>query len=415
MSPVEIAIIGAGSRGSGYAQYAENNPKLARVTAVAEPRTEQRNALVEKHKIAPSNVFEDWRDIAKAERLADAAVIATQDAMHVDPTRVLADKGYQILLEKPMAPDVDGCRAIAEAIRRNNTIFAVGHVLRYTDYTQTLKELIAAGRIGELVGIQQLEPVGYWHQAHSFVRGNWANKNASSSMLLAKCCHDVDWIHYIMDSKCTAVSSFGSLRHFTPANRPPNSAERCLDCAVEPDCPYSARRIYGRFLEKGLHGWPLDILASEVNPKNIETALREGPYGRCVYACDNDVVDHQVVNMEFENGNTATLTMMAFTKAAARKTRIFGTKGEITGDGSILRVFDFLTEETEEIDTRASAASVAGGHGGGDTGLMKAFIEAVAENDQSKVLGDCRETLDSHLIVFAAERARCEHRVIELD
>ncbi len=415
MKPATLAIIGAGSRGFGYAEYAARHPDLAKVTAVAEPRDEYRRILVERHNIDPENVFKDWKDLAQAARMADGAIIATQDDMHVEPTLALADKGYHIMLEKPMAPDLEGCRRIAECIEQSGCLFAVGHVLRYTPYTKELKRIIAEGRIGEIVGIQQLEPVGYWHQAHSFVRGNWSNEGKSSFMLLAKCTHDIDWINYVMGCRCTAVSSFGSLKHFRKENQPEGASDFCVDCGVEPSCPYSAKRIYARFLDRGLKGWPLDVLAPKVDRESVGSALANGPYGRCVYACDNDVVDHQVVNMHFENEGTATLTMMAFTKAAARETHVFGTHGHIKGDGSILEVYDFLTEQTEKIDTSATEQSVAGGHGGGDDGLMESFLAALASHDQNRILSSCEDTLRTHEVVFAAEKARLENRVITLD
>ncbi len=415
MKPVTLAIIGAGSRGFGYAEYASRHPDQAKITAVAEPREDYRRILAERHKIDPSNVFEGWQDLAQAQRLADGAIIATQDDMHVEPTLNLADRGYHIMLEKPMAPDLEGCRRIAECIEGHDRLFAVGHVLRYTPYTRELKRIIAEGRIGEVVGIQQLEQVGFWHQAHSFVRGNWSNEKKSSFMLLSKCTHDIDWINYVMGCKCTAVSSFGSLKHFRKENQPEGAADRCAECAVEHSCPYSAKRIYSYFVDRGLKGWPLDVLSPQVDPESIDAAIAQGPYGRCVYACDNDVVDHQVVNMEFENGGTATLTMMAFTQASARESHIFGTHGHIKGDGSNLQVYDFLTRKTDIIDASASDQSVAGGHGGGDEGLMEAFVGAISANDQNRILSNCQDTLRTHEVVFAAEKARLEKCVVNLD
>jgi len=398
--------VGAGDRGSGYATYAREHPDLARVVGVAEPRDFYRNEMAATYDIAPDNVFTDWRQAAERDKLADAVIIATQDAMHTEPALAFAAKGYHMLLEKPMAPNAADCRRIVSAVESDGTIFAVGHVMRYTAYTQTLKALLDSGRIGEVVSIQHFEPVGYWHQAHSFVRGNWGNEGDSSSMLLAKSCHDLDWLHYMMGVSCTRVSSFGSLMHFTRDNQPAGAADRCLDCAVEPTCPYSAKRIYLGRLANGQAGWPVDVVTPDLTAEGLTEALRTGPYGRCVYACDNDVVDHQVVNMEFDGGRTATFTMTAFNQAGHRKTRLFGTKGEITGDGNTLHVFDFLTDRTEVIDTEAPEAGILGGHGGGDYGLMSAFIDAVASGDRTRILSGPAETLESHLMVFAAERAR---------
>ncbi len=413
--PVTLLIIGAGSRGSGYAHFAEQFPDRVRVVGVAEPRRPYRERLVKAHDIPPEHVFSDWRDAAAVPRFADAVIIATQDRMHVEPAVAFAKLGYHMLLEKPMAPDAEGCYKIVDAVKRSGILFGVCHVLRYTQYTQKLKHLIDSGAIGDIVGIDRLEPVGFWHMAHSFVRGNWRNESESGPMLLTKSCHDLDWIYYIMGSRpWTAVSSFGSLKHFRPEEAPPGAAERCLDCPVEADCPYSAKRIYLEVLRRGYTGWPVDVLTPDPTPESVLDALRTGPYGRCVYHCDNDVVDHQVVAMEFEGGQTATFTMMAFTRMRHRETRIFGTRGELTGDGRYIHYYNFVTDKTETIDTEAADPSIMGGHGGGDYHLMDHFIRAVAENNPQWILSGPDETLASHLLVFAAERARREGKVVRL-
>jgi predicted dehydrogenase len=416
MKPVNYIIIGAGSRGTGYATYAKAHPDRADVVGVAEPRETARMRLVAEHDIPPENIYTDWQAVAAREKFADAVVIATQDAMHTEPAIALAEKGYHLLLEKPMAPTAEECKRIVAAVKANNVILAVGHVLLYTAYTRTLKKMLDDGAVGEIVSIQHLEPVGYWHQAHSFVRGNWRNEAESSFMLLAKSCHDLDWIRYIMGEKCRSVSSFGALKHFRRAEKPPEAGDalRCLDCAYEPQCPYSAKKIYLGRLARGQTGWPTNVLAFDVTIEGVTEALRTGPYGRCVYECDNDVVDNQVVNMLFEGGKTASFTMTAFNQAAPRRTSIFGTRGEIYGDGVKIYLTDFLTDESSVIDTRSADASILGGHGGGDYGLMSTFIDAVANNDPGGLLSGPDETLESHLMVFAAEQARRENRVVNM-
>ena len=265
--------------------------------------------------------------------------------------------------------------------------------------------------------MQHLEPVGHWHQAHSYVRGNWRNVAGSSPMLLAKSCHDLDWIRYIMGERCTAVSSFGALTHFERASKPPEAGDavRCLDCAYEPDCPYSAKRIYLSRAERGETGMPLTALTLDTTPSGVRRALSAGPYGRCVYECDNDVVDHQVVNMAFEGGKTASFTMTGFTKMRPRQTGIFGTRGEMRGDGVNVHIFDFLTEEERTVSSaELGGNSTLEGHGGGDAGLMAAFLRAVREEDARYLLSGPEETLESHLMVFAAERSRLEGRTVSL-
>ncbi|MFX1415300.1 MAG: Gfo/Idh/MocA family protein [Promethearchaeota archaeon] len=410
--PIDLVIIGAGDRGTTYATYAATHPDRARVVGVAEPREFYRDRIAVEHEVPDENVFKDWRDLRGKEKFADAVIVATQDSMHVEPTVLFAKQGYHILLEKPMAPDVNGCREIIKAVLDNKILFSVGHVLRYTNYTRTLKGLVDSGAIGDVVSIQRLEPVGYWHQAHSFVRGNWRREDESSFMLLSKSCHDLDWIRYIVGRPCRAVSSFGSLTHFRSENRPENAGTRCVDCGFEPECPYSAIKIYNGFLESGNTGWPTRIVTPEPSRKSVLEALRDGPYGRCVYDCDNDVVDHQVVNMEFEGGITAAFTMTAFTEAGRRRTSIFGTRGEIYGNGSKIHVHDFLTDSTRVIDTETESPLDLEEHGGGDYWLMDAFVSAVAQNDPTLILSGPEETLESHLMVFAAEKSRLEKRVV---
>jgi predicted dehydrogenase len=408
MKPAELIIIGAGSRGSTYAAYAQEHPELAKVVGVAEPRTARRESLAAAHGVDARNAAAGWREFIGRPRCADAVVIATQDSMHTEPAVAFARMGYHILLEKPMAPDESGCRAIVDAVNSAGVIFAVCHVLRYTVHTRTLKEIIDSGAVGEVISLQSLEPVGYWHQAHSFVRGNWRRSDESCPMLLAKCCHDLDLIRHLMGTPCRKIHSFGGLSHFRPQNKPAGAADRCLDCAAEPGCPYSAVKIYLGRLADGQTGWPLDVLADEVNTQSIAHALRTGPYGRCVYACDNDAVDHQVVAMQFENGATASLTMTAFTRADHRQIRIFGTRGELVSNGRSIRRFDFLTDTWSEIQTAAGDGSILGGHGGGDYALMDTFVDAVRRNDRSRILSGAEESLETHSMVFAAERARQE-------
>ncbi|GGO40815.1 oxidoreductase [Deinococcus humi] len=416
-APVTLLILGAGSRGQTYADYARNHPAEGVVVAVAEPDPARRAAFAERYGLPPERVFNDWQEALKHPRLADVAVIATQDADHVAPVEAAAEQGYHLLLEKPMAPDEEGCRRIVAAAEQHGVMLGVCHVLRYTAYTQALKAVLKAGTIGEIVSVEHLEPVGYWHQAHSFVRGHWRNAEESSPMLLAKSCHDLDWLRYIVGLPCLKVSSFGSLKHFRRAEQPPGAADRCLDCPpeIEQACPYSATRYYLGQLEVGNTSWPVNVLTPDLTLEGVKAALLDGPYGRCVYACDNDVVDHQVVNFEFAGGVTASFTMTAFTRARGRETRIFGTHGELYGDSQRIEVYDFLTGETSVLDSAvASDGSILSGHGGGDDGLMSAFLAAVRENDPGLILSGPQETLESHLMVFAAERARQTRQVVDL-
>jgi predicted dehydrogenase len=407
MLPVSVVVIGAGGRGTGYGRWALANPSRARVVAVAEPRQVRRDRFATAHGIEAADAVEDWRQLAARERFADAVLVCTQDQMHAEPVEAFAALGYHILVEKPMAPDEQTCRRIVAATERAGVMLAVGHVMRYTTYTAAVKEIVDSGQLGDVMTIEHLEPVGFWHQAHSFVRGNWRRADLATTMLMAKSCHDLDWLQYIVGQPPQRVSSFGRLSHFTRDHQPDGAADRCLDCAVETSCAYSAARLYGGMLSRGQHTWPLDVIVDDFTPAALDDALRDGPYGRCVYACDNDVVDHQVVAMEFPGGATATFTMTAFNEAGGRRTSIFGTRGELSGDGDTIRIYDFATRQTQVITPeQMGAMSAAGGHGGGDAGLMDAFTEAVALGDPAPIRSGPRESLASHLAVFAAERAR---------
>jgi predicted dehydrogenase len=414
MASVSMIVIGAGARGNVYASFACAQPDKARIVGVAEPREFYRKRIAEQHHVPAANVAADWRELAARPKLADAALICTQDDLHVEPALACIQQGYHVLLEKPMGQKEADTRRVAQAAIQAGIMFAVCHVLRYTGYTQRLKAIIDSGAIGDVVSLQHLEPMGYWHMAHSFVRGNWRNEERSSPLLLSKSCHDLDWIHYVMGGRCERISSFGSLYHFRKEQRAAGAGERCLECAVEPQCPYSAKKIYLGRLARGETGWPLDTVTSELTQEGVTQALRTGQYGRCVYACDNDVVDNQVVNMLYDRGRTATFSVVAFNKWTDRKTRIFGTRGELHGDGQSIEHFDFLADKTDTIDTRRAQEDDAYGHGGGDFGLMQAFTSAIASGDRRKILSGPQETLASHLMVFAAERSRREGHVVEM-
>jgi len=296
-----------------------------------------------------------------------------------------------------------------EAANRTGRKLVVCHVLRYTPFYMTLKRLIDEGAVGDVTTINQIENVGYWHQAHSFVRGNWRNTRETSPMLLQKSCHDMDIILWLMGKECKRVQSFGSLRHFRAENAPAGAPERCLDgCPSSETCPYYAPRLY---LDMNKTGWPVNVITTDMSEAGRRKALQEGPYGRCVYHCDNDVVDRQVVNLEFEEGAVATFTMTGLSADFSRQLKIFGTRGQIEADmGTGKIVLHRFGEEAREIPL--DTAVDAGGHGGGDVGLMRDFIRVIREGGESR--SSAKASLQSHLICFAAERSREEHIVVEL-
>ncbi|MCO1658652.1 Gfo/Idh/MocA family protein [Pseudonocardia humida] len=414
--PVRFAVVGAGSRGYGHSARIEQAGGT--VVAVAEPDPRRRAILAERFGVDAR--FPGWRELADAAPAdVDAVVVATQDADHADPVERFAALGLDILCEKPMAPTEADAVRMAEAVERAGVLFAVCHSLRYTDYTRALVDLVASGRIGRVVSVQHLEPVGWWHFAHSYVRGNWRREDESSSLLMAKCCHDLDWLGHVIGSHPTSVASFGRLSHFRPENRPPGAGTRCTDCAVEPDCSYSALRLYpSRLGESGWDRWPLAVLTPTPTAETVRAALEEGPYGRCVYDCDNDVVDHQVVALDYANGVTATHTVTAFTDMGNRRTRIFGTDGCIDGDGASLTVHDFRRGPRAPVQVLTPGETdfdPVSAHSDGDRNLVAAFVTACATRDPAPILSGPHESVGSHRIVWAAERARRTGTVVHLD
>lgn len=416
--PVRVIVVGAGCRGEIYSNFASIHPQRMKVVGVADPRKFARTKLQQKHNITDENTYEDWHNMVEKEKFADAVLICTPDRLHKEPAVAFAKKGYHILLEKPMATTAEDCRAIVEACTQSGVMLSVGHVLRYDPVIHKIKKLIDDGIVGDVIHIQHLEPVGFYHFAHSFVRGSWRNEAESSFVLLAKSCHDIDLIHnWAGARRCVKVSSFGSVSHFRKDDKPKGAADRCMDCSVEKGCPYSARKIYLDRVKQGHTGWPVAVICPNSYPdiESVTEALRTGPYGRCVYNCDNDVCSNQVVNMEFEGGLTAAFSMVAFTEQMCqRKTTIYGSKGELSYDGHEIRVFDFLTQRStnHRADSNTPGHFGMSGHGGADYHLIDAFISAVASNDPSLIRSGPEETLVSHLLVFEAERSRLESRVV---
>ena len=403
-----IAILGAGGRGFGFASLVGDHGHLGKVVAVAEPRAEYREAFAKQFHVAPEMVFASWQDFVDKPRMCDAVVVSTMDREHVGPAVACLDLGYDLLLEKPMATTLADCRAIEAAQRRSGGIVGVCHSLRYQKGFRKVKELVESGAIGRVMTVDQLEQVAYWHQAHSFVRGNWGNEGRSTFMLLAKSCHDIDFMAYLVDKACLRVSSFGALSHFCRDNAPPGSTARCTDgCAVEPTCPYSAIRTY---VQGRRDWWPAAVCSLEHSYEAHMAAIRTGPYGRCVYRCDNDVVDHQVVAMEFADDITATFTMTAFTQGGGRRIRVHGDKGEIAFEEDRLFLRTFGDNNVAEI----RLGEETGGHGGGDVRVVREWLHALHSRDDSGIVANAQESLRSHSIVFAAERSRHEKRTIAL-
>ncbi len=411
MKQVTVALVGAGLRGVNYLESAKQYPDEMQIVAVAEPNRERRAHCQARHGLPDDKCFSHWDELFAQPKMADAVFICTQDQQHFEPTMKALDAGYHVLLEKPMSPDAKECVAMGARAAQLDRVFSICHVLRFTNFFATIKELLEGGAIGQLMSITHNENVGYWHQAHSFVRGNWRRKDESSPMILAKSCHDLDILLWLAGSDCVSISSFGSLSHFTSAQAPEGAPLRCLDgCPVAEECLYYAPKQY---LTENTD-WPTSAISDDWSYEGRIKALQEGPYGRCVYHCDNDVVDHQVVNMAFANGVIAAFHMSAFTKEISRTIKLMGTTGEIRGamEKNEIEILRFGSDKAERIDLADAGGHI--GHGGGDYGLVRDFLRLLREGGGSKGLTSAHRSVQSHMMAFAAEQARVEQSVVRM-
>ncbi len=410
MSACTLALIGAGSRGDeAYGRLVESGAVDAAFAAVAEPDAGRRSSFAARHGIPASRCFADWRDLLSAGRLADGLLVCSPDGAHFEQARSGLGLGYGVLLEKPMSNDPAECLTLGDLARERGGVFMICHVLRYSPFFGALKERLDSGEIGELMAIDHCENIGYWHFAHSFVRGNWRSAAGGSPLVLAKSSHDMDILLWLAGRDCSRVASFGSLSYFGEARAPRGSGTRCAtDCGIESSCAYSARAIYMR--SRG--SWPSNVISVGQGIEDIEKAISEGPYGRCVFRCDNDVVDHQSTVLEFEGGVTAAFSLSAFTGRISRTIKLMGSEGEIRGD-----------MEKNEIEIARHGSSrrrmiypggASGSHGGGDLGLLRDFVRAVATGDSSLARTRAEDSVQGHLMAFAAEESRKAKLVVDL-
>lgn len=415
MAAVEAVLIGGGNRGRyTYGAWARRHPGRLRIVALAEPVAERRAAVAEEHGLPSDRVAADWREILARPRLAEVAIIATGDTLHVEPALEAVSRGYHLLLEKPIAPDPADCLRVVEAAERAGRVVQIGHVLRYTSFYRRVHEIVASGRLGEIVALDMKEHVAHWHLTHSYVRGKFRNRKLAAPIVLAKTCHDLDLMAWLVGRPSRRVASFGSLGHFRPESAPAGAPGRCTDgCPVQERCLHDAVRFYCGPDEKLARHWPWTDLGLDPSREARRKALETGPYGVCVYRADNDVPDHQVLAIEFEGGLTATFTLQGLATHERRTIRVSGTLGELRGvfqDG-IIEVTRHGALESEKIQIDASPD----GHSGGDHGLLSHFTDVIGRGALSEVSASGRVSLESHLLGFAAEESRLGASVVEMD
>ena len=415
MEKLKVIVIGAGGRGKGYTDTMAKYPEKYQVVGVAEPIDDRREYVKNKHNIPEENCFVTWEHILERPKFADIAIISTMDRMHFAPAMEAIRKGYNLLLEKPVAPTAEECKKIEAESKKYGVKILVCHVLRYTPFFLALKNLIDSGEIGKVMSIQHSECVGNTHQSHSFVRGNWGNSERSSTMLLQKSCHDMDILQWLVGKECKRASSFGSRTYFTIENAPEGAPEYCIEgCPHADTCYYNAVKLY---LEAKSNDWFRPASTGLVNPtdEEVEHAIRTTQYGKCVYKCDNDVVDHQVVNLEFEDGTVVDFNMCAFNEGG-RFIRIMGTNGEIvnSGDGSDVTLYKFSDKSHTKIDINAYGNTIESGHGGGDEGIINALYDYITSGVVTEQLSEIGISVKNHMIAFAAEESRISGKVVNV-
>lgn len=403
-----VAILGGGSRGlDTYANFMNKTGHFD-IVAVCDVRPVRLEFAQEKYNVKKENCFLKEEEFFKEKR-ADVLVIATQDQDHVRQAIKALELGYDVLLEKPITPKKEECLALLDAQKKYNHKVVVCHVLRYAPVYLHVAQLIKDGVIGKLVDIHAIEQVSFWHIAHSFVRGNWRNSDTTSPMILAKCCHDMDLLQFYANSKCKTVSSIGSLSFFKKENQPKDASNRCQTCKYIDTCPYSAKYVYVQRWKNAKCPetmWPQNVVCTEhpLTEERIIKAYESNDYGRCVFDCDNNVVDHQETNILFENGVTANLCMTGFTGSNGRIYKFHGTYGEIDLDEERRELVIKRFAQKDEVITFSQLPDVTGGHGGGDMGLVNAFYQALLS--QENLCTTLESSIESHLMAFAAEESR---------
>ncbi|WP_299557357.1 Gfo/Idh/MocA family oxidoreductase [Seonamhaeicola sp.] len=410
--PVSVIMIGAGNRGNTYSDYRLHFPDQMDIVGVAEPVKERNSRYAKRHDISDENRFETWEQVFERPKFADAVIIATPDQLHYAPCMKALEMGYDVLLEKPIAPTLQECLDIQKLANEKGRIVAVCHVLRYAPYFIELKEMIAKGAVGELVSVDHFEPIERVHMSHSYVRGNWHNSKTSTPIIMAKSCHDMDIMRWLIDEPCESIAAYGDLKWFKEKNAPEGSTKRCTDgCAVEATCPYSAKRIYMR---EGQHTYVFDLPKDKSKHQDyILEKLKTTDYGRCVYRMDNDQPDHYVTSMRFKTGITANFSMEAFTSYHGRRTRIMGSMGDIVGDMETYTYTDFQTGEILKRKVERDRGGIYDAHGGGDLLLVRDWLNAVSNQDVSLLTSNIDVSVESHVMCFKAEDSRLCRKMVD--
>ena len=409
---MKLALIGAGARGMVYSCYAHDHLG-AEIVAVADPLAERRAYAGRLFGIRPDRLFSDAMEMLEAPLSADALIVASMDRNHYDHAMAGLERGFHLLLEKPISPEPLEYLRVWKKAEEKHLSVTVCHVLRYSPFFVRLKEILDSGRLGRIVAIEHTENVGNFHIAHSFVRGNWRNSTLSSPIIMQKSCHDMDILLWLTGKKALSLTSAGSLSYFVPENAPEGSTERCLDCPAASHCRFDAKKVY----LPAAGTWPSTALTLDQSEEGILQALKEGPYGRCVYRCDNDVCDHQSTLITFEDQITAVFTLSGMTNRMCRTLHIMCEDGELWGDDGKgeIRISPFRSNNLDEYREEVIHIQMTQeGHGGGDGGLMKDFVSCLVAQRSGESRSSIQKSVESHLMANAAEESRLSGHSIDM-
>ncbi len=412
--PLKTIIVGGGHRSIIYSGLAMTQPDKMQIVGVADPSAERRQMIAEMYNIPQENCFGSAEELAKVPKFADAVINGTMDEIHVETTIPLLKAGYDVLLEKPFAVNEEEARRLVKAADEYGRKVMVCFVLRYAPFYIEIKKRLLAGDIGDVINIQTNEFVSYHHMSTSHVRGKWNNfERCHSSMLLAKCCHDLDVMMWLMaEDKPVAVSSFGCNQQFVLKNAPENAGTRCLvDCPLVDECLYSAKRLYIDHPDRwSFYVW--DKLEGEEDvtiEDKINLLKTDSPYGVCAYKSDNNVVDHQSVLLNFASGAVGTHSMVGGTPYGKRTIHITGTKGSIYGElesGKVTVSYIDPSPDCEHRDIVIDTNVDGDSHGGGDLALVSDFVSYARGEEVSVSCSSINNAFVGHLAVFLADRSR---------
>ena len=411
---VTIASIGLGSRGRVYMNGLARHKDVG-FAALCDTRPAMLDHAA--GRFPGARKFGCDKEFFAAGKLADWLIIATPDNCHYAHAKQALLLGYHLICEKPVTANSAELDELCALAKENNAIVLVCHVLRYAPFYKAVKGIVASGAIGDVVNIAHEESVGYWHYAHSYVRGNWRNTESAAPFLMAKCCHDFDLLYWLSGGlPCESVSGYGALTHFTRENMPPGAATHCLQgCPHAKTCVYSVERLYLKKLTPLFWGKGVAAGLPKAPPKEeLRRILRDGQYGRCVYQSDNTVCDHHSLAMKFAGDATATLSVSAFSFGFTRRTRIQGTKGELYGRDHAMRIHLHKFGRLPKI-IRVPRGNLLSGHGGAD----QAFCDAAHAVMQGQPIDPenmttIEQTRLTHRIVYAALEAVETGRVVQV-